>query len=140
MKHIQGFMNESEMPHSMTYKISLEMLSTDKLKTYILSLPDKFTVLQDNEFLVHSYNRRDLDKNFDLYLIQEFSDALKMRISPQKGVIVGLQFDSIALSVSKAFENSTCFSRASIPKDLYFAIIFSNCSKLSPESMRNPLN
>lgn len=93
LKHIQGFMNESEMPHSKIYKISLEMLSTDKLKTYILSLPDKFTVLQDNEFLVHSYNRQDLDKNFDLYLIQEFSDALKMRISPQKGVIVGLQFD-----------------------------------------------
>ena len=69
------------------------MLSTDKLKTYILSLPDKFTMLQDDEFLVHSYNRLDLDKNFDLYLIQEFSDALKMRIFPQRGALVGLQFD-----------------------------------------------
>lgn len=82
LKYIQEFMNESKMPHSSTYNISLEMLSIDKLKTYILSLPDKFTVLQGDEFLVHSYNRRDVDNNFDLYLIQEFSDALKMRIFP----------------------------------------------------------
>lgn len=73
------------------------MLSTDKLKTYILSLPDKFTMLQDDEFLVHSYNRLDLAQDFDLYLIQEFSDALKMRIFPQRGALVGLQFDVFGL-------------------------------------------
>lgn len=92
LKHIQEFINE-KISDNPTYDISLEMLSTDKLKTYILSLPDKFTMLQDDEFLVHSYNRWDLDQNFDLYLIQEFSDALKMRIFPQRGALVGLQFD-----------------------------------------------
>lgn len=97
LKHIQKFINETEIPHSRTYNISLEMLSTDKLKTYILSLPDKFTMLQDDEFLVHSYNRKDLAQGFDLYLIQEFSDALKMRIFPQRGALVGLQFDVFGL-------------------------------------------
>ncbi len=93
LKYIQEFMKESEMPHRSIYNISLEMLSMDKLKAYIMSLPEKFTELQGDEFLVHSYNRRDVDNNFDLYLIQEFADALKMRIFPQKGALVGLQFD-----------------------------------------------
>lgn len=93
LKHIKEFINKIDMPHNSTYNISLDMLSTDKLKTYIMSLPDKFTMLQDDEFLLPSYNRRNVDNNFDLYLIQEFSDALRMRIFPQKGAIVGLQFD-----------------------------------------------
>ena len=93
LKHIQDFLNDKNIPYSQTYSISLDMFSTNKLKTYILSLPDKFTVLQNGEFLVHSYNRRDVDNNFNLYLIQEFSDALRMRIFPQTGAIVGLQFD-----------------------------------------------
>ena len=93
LKYIQDFLNDKNIPYSQTYNISLDMFSTNKLKTYILSLPDKFTVLQNGEFLVHSYNRRDVDNNFNLYLIQEFSDALRMRIFPQQGALVGLQFD-----------------------------------------------
>lgn len=93
VKHIQDFLNDKNIPYSQTYSISLDMFSTNKLKTYILSLPDKFTMLKNGEFLVQSYNRRDVDNNFNLYLIQEFSDALRMRIFPQIGAIVGLQFD-----------------------------------------------
>ena len=93
LKHIQDFLNDKNIPYSQTYSISLDMFSTNKLKTYILSLPDKFTMLKNGEFLVQSYNRRDVDNNFNLYLIQEFSDALRMRIFPQTGAIVGLQFD-----------------------------------------------
>ncbi|NLG03455.1 MAG: hypothetical protein GX567_06455, partial [Clostridia bacterium] len=93
LKHIQDFLHDKNIPYSQTYSISLDMFSTNKLKTYILSLPDKFTMLKNGEFLVHSYNRRDVDNNFNLYLIQEFSDALRMRIFPQTGAIVGLQFD-----------------------------------------------
>ena len=93
LKYIQDFLHDKNIPYSQTYNISLDMFSTNKLKTYILSLPDKFTVLQNGEFLVHSYNRRDVDNNFNLYLIQEFSDALRMRIFPQQGALVGLQFD-----------------------------------------------
>ena len=93
LKYIQDFLHDKNIPYSQTYNISLDMFSTNKLKTYILSLPDKFTALQNGEFLVHSYNRRDVDNNFNLYLIQEFSDALRMRIFPQQGALVGLQFD-----------------------------------------------
>lgn len=93
LKYIQDFLHDKNIPYSQTYSISLDMFSTNKLKTYILSLPDKFTVLQNGEFLVHSYNRRDVDNNFNLYLIQEFSDSLRMRIFPQQGALVGLQFD-----------------------------------------------
>lgn len=93
LKHIQDFLHDKNIPYSQTSSISLDMFSTNKLKTYILSLPDKFTMLKNGEFLVHSYNRRDVDNNFNLYLIQEFSDALRMRIFPQQGAIVGLQFD-----------------------------------------------
>lgn len=93
LKYIQEFLQDKNIPYSQTYSISLDMFSTNKLKTYILSLPDKFTMLKNGEFLVHSYNRRDVDNNFNLYLIQEFSDALRMRLFPQTGAIVGLQFD-----------------------------------------------
>lgn len=97
LKYIQEFLNVELHTHSSSYNISLEMLSTDKLKTYIMSLPDKFTVLQNGEFLVPSYNRQDVNSNFDLYLIQKFSDALRMRFAPQKDAVVGLQFDIFGL-------------------------------------------
>ena len=47
---------------------------------------------------------------------------------------------SIAVSVSKALENTTCFDRESMPSERYFSTIFNSCSWLSPESMRSPLN
>lgn len=93
LKYIQEFLQEKDIPLSQTYNISLDMLSLEKLKMYIMSLPQKFVILKDTEFLVHSYDRHAVDSNFDLYLIQEFSKALRMRIFPQQGALVGLQFD-----------------------------------------------
>lgn len=93
IKYIQGFLQEDKIQYSQEYGISLNMLSIDKLKTYILNLPQRFNQLLDGEFLVPSYNRHAVDRNFDLYLVQEFSDALRMRIFPQQGALVGLQFD-----------------------------------------------
>lgn len=60
------------------------MLSLDKLKEYIWNIPNKFEVLGNGEFLVHSYKKENVEINFDLYLVQEFSDILRMRIFPQK--------------------------------------------------------
>lgn len=93
LKYIQEFLQEKDIPYSQSHSISLDMLSTEKLKMYIMNLPQKFVLLQDGEFLVHSYNWHAVDRNFDLYLVQEFSEALRMRIFPQQGALVGLQFD-----------------------------------------------
>lgn len=95
LKYIQEFLQDANIQctQELECSISLNMLSTDKFKTYIMSLPKKFVQLHDGEFLVQSYNRHTFDENFDLYLVQEFSDALRMRIFPQQGALVGLQFD-----------------------------------------------
>lgn len=93
LKPIQEFLKEVNILNSQTHSISLDMLSTDKLKKYIMGLPSKFVQVKTDEFLVHSYNRQDVESNFDLYLIEEFSEILRMRIFPQQGVFVGLQCD-----------------------------------------------
>lgn len=93
LEYIQEFLQEEDIPQGQKYSISLDMLSTNKLKAHIMDLPKKFVQLQDEEFLVPSYNRSAVASNFDLYLIQEFSNALRMRIFPQQGALVGLQFD-----------------------------------------------
>ena len=69
------------------------MLSIEKLRAYIRELPKKYVVLDNDEFLVSSYKRNDVIRNFDLYLVQEYSDILRMRVFPQEGALVGLQFD-----------------------------------------------
>ena len=91
--YIKDFLKEKSIQYSSEYNVSLDMLSPEKLKEYILSLPKKYEVLDNDEFLVHSYNRNAVSNNFDLYLVQEYSDILKMRIFPQDGALVGLQFD-----------------------------------------------
>lgn len=93
LKYIKIFLKEKSIQYNQEYNISLDMLSFEKLKEYILDLPKKFEVLNKDEFLVHSYNRKAVDENFDLYLIQEYSDILKMRIFPQEGALIGLKFD-----------------------------------------------
>lgn len=93
LKYIQEFLKDENIPHSKTYSISLDMLSLDKLKMHIMNLPQKFMQLPNAEFLVPSYNWQAVNKDFDLYLVQEFSETLRMRIFPQKGALVGLKFD-----------------------------------------------
>ena len=93
LENIKHLLIEENISYSPEYTVSLDMLSLDKLKDYIFSLPHKFEELYEGEFLIHSYDRDAVSKNFDLYLIQEYSDILRMRIFPQDGALVGLQFD-----------------------------------------------
>lgn len=92
-KKIKGFLKNDNIQYSQDYYISLDMLSLEKLRAYIRELPKKFEVLDNDEFLVFSYKRNDVISNFDLYLVQEYSDILRMRIFPQEGALVGLKFD-----------------------------------------------
>ena len=93
LKYIKDFLKEDISQYSHEYNISLDMFSLEKLREYICGIPPKFVVLDNNEFLVYSYSRNDVVRNFDLYLAQEYSDILRMRIFPQEGALVGLQFD-----------------------------------------------
>lgn len=93
LKYIKDFLKEENIQYASEYNISLKMLSPGKLRAYICDIPKKFRVIDNDEFLVFSYRRSDVEKNFDLYLVQEYSDVIRMRIFPQKGVLVGLQFD-----------------------------------------------
>lgn len=95
IENIRGFLKKKDTQFNpdLSLDISLDMLSLDKLKEYIWNIPNKFEVLGNGEFLVHSYKKENVEINFDLYLVQEFSDILRMRIFPQKGAIVGLNFD-----------------------------------------------
>lgn len=93
ISNIRDFLKEKDIQFNQLYNISLEMLSFDKLKEYIWNIPKKFKVLCNGEFLVHSYKTSDVNSNFDLYLVQKFSDILKMRIFPQEGSLVGLKLD-----------------------------------------------
>lgn len=93
LEYVKDFLKEKSIQYSQEYNISLDMLSSEKLKEYILNLPKKFEILNKDEFLIHSYNRNAINRNFDLYLVQEYSDILRMRIFPQEGALVGLQFD-----------------------------------------------
>lgn len=91
--NIKGFLKNDNIQYSQEYDISLDMLSIEKLRAYIRELPKKYVVLDNDEFLVSSYKRNDVIRNFDLYLVQEYSDILRMRVFPQEGALVGLQFD-----------------------------------------------
>lgn len=93
VKGIRDFLIEPNLDEKVEYSISLDMMSVDKLKAYILALPQRFEALEGDEFVVPSYSRKDLDNHFFLYVLQEYSEALRMRIFPQKRALVGLQFD-----------------------------------------------
>lgn len=72
-----------------TFPIEINMISTSKLHSYIHTLPAKFGLIGDDEFLVHSYR----EKSFDILLVEQFSDLLRMRILPQKEALIGQKFD-----------------------------------------------
>ena len=91
--NIKGFLKNDNIQYSQKYDISIDMFSLEKLRAYIRELPRKFVVLDNDEFLVFSDKRNDDIRNFDLYLVQEYSDILRMRVFPQEGALVGLQFD-----------------------------------------------
>ena len=71
------------------YYVDIQDVSVDTLRKYVNSLPHKFQMVGEDEFLVPSYKK----ETYDLFLIKTLSEILRMRIVPQKGVRVGLRFD-----------------------------------------------
>lgn len=67
------------------YYVDIQDVSVDTLRKYVNSLPKKFQMVGEDEFLVPSYK----DETYDLFLINTLSEILRMRIVPQKGVRVG---------------------------------------------------
>lgn len=71
------------------YYVDIQDVSVDTLRKYVISLPQKFQMVGEDEFLVPSYK----EETYDLFLIKTLSEILRMRIVPQKGALVGLRFD-----------------------------------------------
>lgn len=71
------------------YYVDIQDISVAMLHKYVNSLPQKFQMVSEDEFLVRSYK----EETYDLFLIKTLSEILRMRIVPQKGALVGLRFD-----------------------------------------------
>lgn len=71
------------------YYVDIQDVSVDTLRKYVKSLPQKYQMVGEDEFLVPSYK----EETYDLFLIKTLSEILRMRIVPQKGALVGLRFD-----------------------------------------------
>ena len=71
------------------YYVDIQDVSVAILRKYVNSLPQKFQMVGEDEFLVPSYK----EETYDLFLIKTLSEILRMRIVPQKGSLVGLRFD-----------------------------------------------
>lgn len=70
-------------------EIDASMISIAKFIEFLRLIPAQFTELGDGTFLVPSYRQRSLL----LQLVEEFSTIERMRIIPNKNVIVGTNFD-----------------------------------------------
>lgn len=71
------------------YYVDIQDVSVDTLRKYVNSLPQKYKMIGEDEFLVPSSK----EETYDLFLINTLSEILRMRIVPQKGALVGLRFD-----------------------------------------------
>lgn len=71
------------------YYVDIQDVSVAMLRKYVNSLPQKFQMVSEDEFLVPSYK----EETYDLFLIKTLSEIFRMRIVPQKGALVGLRFD-----------------------------------------------
>lgn len=71
------------------YYVDIQDVSVDKLRKYVNTLPQKYQMVGEDEFLVPSYN----EETYDLFLIKTLSEILRMRIVPQKGALVGAKCD-----------------------------------------------
>lgn len=71
------------------YNMDIQDVSVDTLRKYVKTLPHKFQMITEDEFLVPSYK----EETYDLFLVKTLSEILLMRIVPQKGALVGLRFD-----------------------------------------------
>ena len=93
IEHIKSFLKEDIVQPNQKYNISLDMLSVDKLKEHIRNIPNNFKVLDDGEYIINSFKKSDVEKSVNLFLACEYSDIKRMRIYPQEGALVGLEFD-----------------------------------------------
>ena len=75
---------------NITISIDTDMISTEVFKKYIYAISSKFTNLDNNEFIVPSYSYK--TKTYNLDIIEQVTDIIKMRIFPQKALI-GTNFD-----------------------------------------------
>lgn len=71
------------------YYVNIQDVSIDTLREYVNSLPQKFQMINKDEFLVPSCK----EETYDLFLIETLSEILRMRIVPQKWALVGLRYD-----------------------------------------------
>ena len=88
---LKCFLKEPVKSYGTKIPIDGSMLSTEVFRQYILDLPQKYLSNGDGEFIVGSYKRS--SQNVDLFLVEQYSQILRMRIFPQPGALVGLKFD-----------------------------------------------
>ena len=90
---LKCFINDPPKIYGYGTKIPVDgsMLSIGVFRQYILDLPKKFLSNGDGEFIVGSYKRS--SQNVDLFLVEQYSLILRMRIFPQLGALVGQKFD-----------------------------------------------
>ena len=62
------------------YYVDIQDVSVAMLRKYVNSLPQKYKMIGEDEFLVPSYK----EETYDLFLIKTLSEILRMRIVPQK--------------------------------------------------------
>lgn len=106
------------------YYVDIQDVSVDTLRKYVNSLPKKFQMVGEDEFLVPSYK----DETYDLFLINTLSEILRMRIVPQKGVRVGFDvfgyrkeiYATLSEDILKEKESNEVYRRtvASLKKEL----------------------
>lgn len=65
--------------------VNWEQVSVKKFKAYLLELPSQFERLSEDEFLIQS----NFHENYILYLIEKFSDIIRMRILPRNDAMIG---------------------------------------------------
>ena len=103
---LNGFLKEPLKTYNADIPVDGIMLSADAFKQYIISMTQKeFESVGNDEFVVRSYSRR--SQSYELYLIEQFSKILRMRIFPQYGAIVGKKFDVFGFweTIQKSYES-----------------------------------
>ena len=99
---IRTFLKEPLNYTNQEATINTTNISIEKFRQYIIDLPKQFTFLGDGEFIVPSYQRS--QRSYNLYLIDLYSEILRMRIFPQKGALIGLKYD--VFGIWKKVENN----------------------------------
>lgn len=85
---LNSFLAEPVKAEDKILSIDISMVSIDKFRKYILSLPTGFEKVGDDEFIVRSWQ----NKTYQQKLMEQYSEILRMRFMPQRAV-VGREFD-----------------------------------------------